>query len=99
VLPLEETCMRIGSGDRTEKDWVRSVLGKSLVVDNVEYEWEGSDDKDVSRRAAVGAGDLVGGVLIVSELDRKVSSLSERRKEIGGRYSPCHPLRDSELNQ
>jgi hypothetical protein len=66
----------------------------------VECEWEGSDDKDVSRREAVGAGDLVGGVLIVSELDRKVNSLlSERRKEIGGRYSPCHPLRDSEFNQ
>ncbi|KAJ8582764.1 hypothetical protein M405DRAFT_830074, partial [Rhizopogon salebrosus TDB-379] len=47
VLPLEEACtLRIGSGDRTEKDWVRFVLGKSLVADNVECEWEGSDDKD-----------------------------------------------------
>ncbi|KAJ8580288.1 hypothetical protein M405DRAFT_834561 [Rhizopogon salebrosus TDB-379] len=47
VLPLEETCtLRIGSGDRTEKDCIRSVLGKSLVADNVECEWEGSDDKD-----------------------------------------------------
>ncbi|KAJ8579299.1 hypothetical protein M405DRAFT_835934, partial [Rhizopogon salebrosus TDB-379] len=41
VLPLEETCtLRIGSGDRTEKDWVRSALGKSWVADNM-----GSDGK------------------------------------------------------